>query len=175
MLAARITLPHFSVSSAMSLPKSAGEPASTVPPRSASRALILGSARPALISLLSLSTISAGVFLGAPTPIPCARLVARHEIANGRDVRQHLRARRGGHRQRAQLAGPDVLDRRGHGIEHDLHLPAEQIGQRGRRAAIGHVDHVDAGHHLEQLAGHMVARPPMPADAMLILPGLALA
>ena len=30
MLAARITLPHFSVSSAMSLPKSAGEPASTV-------------------------------------------------------------------------------------------------------------------------------------------------
>ena len=128
-----ITLPHFSVSSAMSLPKSAGEPASTVPPRSASRALILGSARPALISLLSLSTISAGVFLGAPTPIPRARLVARHEIAHGRDVRQRLRARRGGHRQRAQLAGPDVLDRRRHGGEHDLHLSAEQIGQRRRR------------------------------------------
>ena len=36
--------------------------------RSASRALILGSARPALISLLSFSTISAGVFLGAPRP-----------------------------------------------------------------------------------------------------------
>jgi hypothetical protein len=44
------------------------EPGSTVPPKSASRAFILGSARPALISLLSLSTISAGVFLGAPTP-----------------------------------------------------------------------------------------------------------
>ena len=106
MLAARITLAHFSVSSAMSLPKSAGEPASTVPPRSASRALILGSARPALISLLSLSMISAGVFLGAPTPYHDARLVARHELAHGRDVRQRLRARRGGHRQRAQLAGP---------------------------------------------------------------------
>ena len=106
-----ITLAHFSVSSAMSLPKSAGEPASTVPPRSASRALILGSARAALISLLSLSTISAGVFLGAPMPNQRARLVARHEIAHGRDVRQRLRARRGGHRQRAQLAGPDVLDR----------------------------------------------------------------
>ena len=63
-----ITLPHFSVSSAMSLPKSAGEPASTVPPRSASRAFILGSARPALISLLSLSMISAGVSFGAPRP-----------------------------------------------------------------------------------------------------------
>ena len=44
MLAARMTLPHFSVSSAMSLPKSAGESASTIPSMSASRALILGSA-----------------------------------------------------------------------------------------------------------------------------------
>src|SRR5262245_10792549 len=68
ILAARITLPHFSVSSAINLPKSAGESASTSPPSSASRALSLGSARPALISLLSFSTISAGVFLGAPTP-----------------------------------------------------------------------------------------------------------
>src|SRR5262245_38957091 len=50
-----ITLPHFSVSSAMSLPKSAGESASTSPPKSASRAFILGSARAALISLLSFS------------------------------------------------------------------------------------------------------------------------
>jgi hypothetical protein len=62
MLAARITLLHFSVSSAMSFPKSAGEPGSGVPPRSTSRALIVGSARAALISLLSVSTISAGVF-----------------------------------------------------------------------------------------------------------------
>ena len=67
-LAVRMTLPHFSVSSAMSFPKSAGEPPSTVPPKSASRALIFGSARAALISLLSLSTISAGVFPGAPMP-----------------------------------------------------------------------------------------------------------
>src|SRR5262249_37071113 len=68
MFAARITLPHFSVSSAMSLPKSAGETTSGVTPKTASRAFILGSARPALISLLSLSTMSAGVFLGMPTP-----------------------------------------------------------------------------------------------------------
>ena len=61
-----MTSPHFSVSSATSLPKSAGESASTSPPRSARRALILGSARPALISLLSFSTISAGVAFGAP-------------------------------------------------------------------------------------------------------------
>src|SRR6516225_8970731 len=35
MLAARITLPHFSVSSAISFPKSPGEPDRTVIPRSA--------------------------------------------------------------------------------------------------------------------------------------------
>ena len=35
IFAARITLAHFSVSAAISLPKSAGEPAITVPPRSA--------------------------------------------------------------------------------------------------------------------------------------------
>src|SRR5262245_27791591 len=68
MLAARITLPHFSVSSAMCLAKSAGEPGSAVAPSSAIRALILGSARAALISLLSVSMILVGVFLGAPMP-----------------------------------------------------------------------------------------------------------
>src|SRR5262249_58429227 len=68
MLAARITLPHFSVSSAMSLPKSAGVNASVVTPKSARRALNFGFARAALISLLSLSTISIGVPFGAPTP-----------------------------------------------------------------------------------------------------------
>src|SRR5215469_5987457 len=68
MFAALITLPHFSVSSAMSLPKSAGDWASAVAPRSVRRALMLGSARPALISLFSLSMISVDVFLGTATP-----------------------------------------------------------------------------------------------------------
>src|SRR5262245_9912856 len=55
ILAARITLPHFSVSSAINLRKSVGEPASGGPPRSASRALTLASANEVLISLLSRS------------------------------------------------------------------------------------------------------------------------
>src|SRR5215470_18424590 len=74
MFAPWITLAHFSVSSAMNLPKSADEPGSTVPPRSTSRCLIFGSARPALISLFSLSRIFAGVFFGAAMPY--------HEIAS---------------------------------------------------------------------------------------------
>jgi hypothetical protein len=60
----------------MNFPKSAGVPGNTVPPKSASRAFNLGSARATLISLLSFSTISVGVFLGADPP-PCARLVTR--------------------------------------------------------------------------------------------------
>ena len=58
-------LAHFSVSSAMSFPKSVGEPGSTVAPKSAKRALIMGSARPAFTSLLSTSMIAAGVSFGA--------------------------------------------------------------------------------------------------------------
>ena len=42
MLAARITLAHFSVSSAMSFPNSAGEPASTVLPKVGKPRLHLG-------------------------------------------------------------------------------------------------------------------------------------
>jgi hypothetical protein len=68
MFADRITFPHFSVSSASSLAYSAGESGSGALPRSVSPALILESARPALISLLSLSMIQEGVFLGTPTP-----------------------------------------------------------------------------------------------------------
>src|SRR5205085_6055809 len=43
-----ITLAHFSVSSAMNLPNSAGDSAKGVPPKSAIRSFNLGSARPAL-------------------------------------------------------------------------------------------------------------------------------
>src|SRR6516164_3552989 len=69
-----ITLAHFSVSVAMNLAKSEDEPGNTAAPRSANRAFNLGSTRPALISLLSLSTISAGVSLGAP--MPCSALAS---------------------------------------------------------------------------------------------------
>jgi hypothetical protein len=72
ILAARMTLAHFSVSSATNFANSVGDPIKTVvPTRSVNRALILGSARPALISLLSLSMIAAGVFLGTPKPNRC--------------------------------------------------------------------------------------------------------
>src|SRR5262249_16064809 len=63
-----ITFAHFSVCSARNLAKSAGLIGKTTPPRSAKRSCIFASARPALISALSIVTISAGVFFGAPRP-----------------------------------------------------------------------------------------------------------
>ena len=49
------TLPHFSVSSATSFPKSAGEPGNSDAPSSANRAFDIGSLRVALIALLRFS------------------------------------------------------------------------------------------------------------------------
>ena len=69
IVAVRITLRHLSVSSATSFAKSPGEPGSAMPLCSESRALILGSAKLALISRLRVSTILDGVFLGAPMPV----------------------------------------------------------------------------------------------------------
>src|SRR5690348_10794527 len=68
MPVALITLPHLSVSSAISLANAVVDRISGSPPRSVSRALIFASARPALISRLSLSTISGGVCRGAARP-----------------------------------------------------------------------------------------------------------
>jgi len=50
---------------------------------------------------------------------------------------------------------------------------AEQIGERGRRPPIRHMNHIDTGHDLKQLAGD-VLRGPLPADAMLIFTRIGL-
>src|SRR6516162_3853642 len=63
-----ITLPHLSVSSDMNFPKAADVIGLGSAPKANSRASIIESARTALISLLSLSMIAAGVSLGAPSP-----------------------------------------------------------------------------------------------------------
>src|SRR5579871_6428270 len=64
----RTAFAHFSVSDAITLPKSAGVPVIGMPPRSASRSFILGSASASLTVLLIFSMILAGVPLGAPMP-----------------------------------------------------------------------------------------------------------
>src|SRR5262245_9901145 len=60
-----ITLAHFSVSSAVNLPNSAGVIGMGTPPSSAMRVLIVGSANAARTVGLMVATMSVGVFLGA--------------------------------------------------------------------------------------------------------------
>src|SRR5262245_63932591 len=86
---------------------------------------------------------------------PRARLETRYEVAKWWDVGKRLQARRGRHRQWAQPAGPDVFYGGRHIVEHDMHLSGNEIGQRQWRSPIRHMQHVDAGHHFEQLAGHV--------------------
>src|SRR6516164_861051 len=68
IFAALITLAHFSVSSAMSSPTSTGVLDTGVQASSAKRVFNDALARAALISLFSFSTISVGMFFGAPMP-----------------------------------------------------------------------------------------------------------
>src|SRR5262249_44279789 len=82
-------------------------------------------------------------------------LKAWQEIAYGRDIRQCLRTHRSGHRQRTQLASLEVPERRRQNIERGLYLPAEQINEHRRRAAIVHMEQIDIESHLEQLDGDM--------------------
>src|SRR5262245_63792311 len=42
---------------------------------------------------------------------PCTCLVVRQRVAQNRNVRQHIRPRRGGYGQGAEFAGPDIFHR----------------------------------------------------------------
>src|SRR6266849_539082 len=150
MLAARITLAHFSVSSATSLPNSAGASAVAVPPKSAKRALILGSARAAAISLLSRSMISGGVFLGAPTPSQSpASKPGTNSFTVGTSGSASARAAVVTARARSR---PVLI------YSIAPAIPAEEIGQCGACAAIRHVNKIDAGRYLEKFAHQMAGR-----------------
>src|SRR5262245_15037050 len=85
--------------------------------------------------------------LGRADALPPAGLVAWPKLAHRRNIRHSLYAICRRHPQRAHLPGPDVLDRRYQSGETNLYLSGEQVSERRRVAAIGHVDHVDAGHY----------------------------
>ncbi len=67
-------------------------------------------------------------------------------------VRQRWRAGGTGHRQRLELARLDLRHGRGQVVEHHVHVAAHHVQQGRTRAAVGHVQHVGAGHALEQFA-----------------------
>ena len=76
-----MTFAHFSVSSAMNCPKSAGDPGMGTPVMSRSCAFSLESARPSLTALFSLSMIFTGTFFGTARPNEYSRRGAAQGFA----------------------------------------------------------------------------------------------
>jgi hypothetical protein len=86
------------------------------------------------------------------------RFITWYEIADGRNIRQRWCARRAGYRKRTQFARFDVFHRLRDVREVDLHLLAQQGGDRRRPTPIGHVQHVRARHAPEQFPGGVRCR-----------------
>src|SRR5262249_51035763 len=84
--------------------------------------------------------------------LPRAGLIAGNELTQAGYFRQSTCTRCRCHGKRAQSSSFDVLDGFGKSTEIDLYLSTEQIAYRGRAAAIGHMKHLDSGHHVEQFA-----------------------
>jgi hypothetical protein len=81
-----ITLAHFSVSSAMNLPKSTGEPAGAMPPKVCQARLQFEIDEAGIDLLIELVDDLGGRVPGNANAIPLAGLVARHELAHGWEV-----------------------------------------------------------------------------------------
>ena len=86
-----------------------------------------------------------------------ARLVARQEFGDGRHVRQRRQAFAVVTAKCPQLAGLDLSrSTTRSGRMSACTRPASRSVSTGTAAAIRHVDDIDAGHELEQLAGDML-------------------
>ena len=128
-----------------------------IAPWASRRSFRAGVSRAFAVSCWTRSMISGGVPVGASSP--------NHELASkpltgpGFGDRRHVRqcgaSLRARHRERGQLAGLDLRQRRRQVVEHQVHRAADQVEQRRPGAAVGEVEQVGAGHALEQLAAQM--------------------
>jgi hypothetical protein len=87
---------------------------------------------------------------------PAERLIAGQKFRHRRHVWQIIQALRRGDGECPQLADLDMRQRRWRNVEHHLDIPGQKIDQRRRRAVIGHMHEIDAGHVFEQFAGDML-------------------
>ena len=171
MLAAWITLAHFSVSVAMILPKSAGETISIATPPSVSRAAIWIGERGIDLSIELIDDFKRRIS-GSDDARKCAGLEARHRISD-RGTLEVPRALRSRYAECAQFSGLNVFNERSYVIEFNQHLSADKVG-----------DHlgVTAITHMTILISPVILKFPrhgragaFGGDAILSFPGLALA
>ena len=111
MFAARITLPHFSVSSAISLPNSAGEVGNTVPPRAGKALLQLGISEAGIDLLVELADDLAWRVLGYEKfPPGRAQPEGGSKNSGNNLMNQRVEARLGNLRRAARCGVPTWLD-----------------------------------------------------------------
>src|SRR5262245_62174318 len=97
IFAARTTLPHFSVSSAISLPKSAGRAWERSPAKLRETCLQLRVGKSRIdLQVELVDDLDRRAARGADA-VPSAGLVAWHKVTHRREIRQSLRAHAGGH------------------------------------------------------------------------------
>jgi hypothetical protein len=93
---------------------------------------------------------------GQEHAVPALGTETRVGLGHGGHLGQLRHAPRRAHCQRTQPAGADVRQRVDEGVEHHLHLLAEQGVERRRRAAVGDVGQEEAApalHHLHHEVG----------------------
>ena len=143
-----------------------------MPPSSASRALIVGSDKAGVDLLVEPIDDLGEVFFGAPIAEPGSRLKSGHVSATvGKSG--SVRARRSCDRERSQLAGLDVLDYGGHDANMTSTCPPSRSVSAGPAPRYGTCTMSTPVIILNSSPPTWI-EVPLPADAMLTLPGLCL-
>ena len=127
-----------------------------VAPISARRFFTAGSASTSLATRSCARRPRRGVPLGASSANQVDEQQLRlAELGGRRHVGQRRRALRRHHRDRAHLAALHLPGDAGDELEHQLDLAGDQVGGRGARRVVRHVDHLRAGLAHEELAGEV--------------------
>ena len=150
------TLRHFSVSSTINLPNSAGVIGFGMPPSSANRATSFGSFKRFVDGLVEDvdNLRRRALRRGHARRTGSTSNPGTVSAIAGMSGRPGQRCGRGD-AERAHVAGARLRQRGRQIVEDQLHLVGDDVGKGDRRSAIGHVHHVAFGHRLEQFGRHV--------------------
>ena len=164
---------QVSISSASSAAKSCGDPAFGSKPSFAMLAFISGVARLALISALSLFTISAGVPAGARSPVQNPRVNrGSPDFGHRGHIGQVRAARFARDREGAKLSFSDQRKDSCSHAEIHVNVTAQQVADRLRAAFVGNPGDVDSGRGHEHFPKQVWSG--LDAESPIQFPGIGL-
>jgi hypothetical protein len=125
----------------ISSPKSAGDPPSVIAPIGEAH-LHLGIAQGVIDRGVEYFNDRRGSILWDTKPVPAAGLIPRQKLRDRWCAGKRVRRRRACDRESYKSPRLDVGHRGRQGLEQNLHLPSEHVGQRRGGAAVGDVHEV---------------------------------